>query len=1094
MKFIKYFILVISFFLLSLSSSFSQEKKNENKDEKGLSESTISGLKFRSIGPAFTSGRIADFAVNCKNPSEYYVAVASGHIWKTVNNGITFKPVFDKYGAYSIGCIKMDPNNHNIVWAGTGENNHQRALGYGNGVYKTMDGGKTWKNTGLKESRQIGMIAIDPRNTDIVFVAAEGSLWGPGGDRGLFKTSDGGKNWKKVLEISKNTGVNNVIIDPDDPNIMYATSEQRRRHVHTKIGGGPESALYKSTDGGNTWRKITKGLPKVDMGGIGIDVSPVNTNVVYLIIEAAEGKGGFFKSVDKGESWNKMSDHSSSGQYYNEIYCDPVDVDKVYSVETFSHYTEDGGKTWKQLGLEKRHVDDHAMWINPNNPDHFIIGGDGGVYLTYDTGKNYRQISNLPVTQFYRVYVDNAKPFYNVYGGTQDNASYGGPSQNISEDGVTTADWTVTLFGDGFWGAVDPSDPNIVYSEYQYGNVYRYDKKSGEKLKIKPMPAKDEKSYRWNWNAPFIMSPHNNQRLYIAANKVFRSNDRGNSWQTISKDLTAQIDRNSWKVMDKYWSFDAVVKDVSSSLFGTVVSIDESPVKENLIYIGTDDGLIQITEDAGATWRKAGTFPGVPEYTYVSDVFADRFDENIVYACFENLKRDDFKPYILKSANKGKTWKSISNNLPVNGTVHTIQQDHVNSDLLFAGTEFGFFFSVNGGAEWIQIKSGIPDVAVKDIVIQKRENDLVLATFGRGFYILDDYSSLRLLDDNFIETNEAFIFPVKDALLYMQTNAKYGQGSTVYYAKNADYGACFTYYLKDAPKSTKEIRLKKEKELFKNADKISQPTWKDVEDENKEELSYLLFIITDDEGNVIRKLTKKPSKGINRISWDLRFENSYPVQSEGKKFDPFKSRRGGIPVSIGKYKISMALYDKGEYKKLTDPITFNVKKLNNTSLPADDQKIVSAYLKDLNETVRVAMGTYNYTKELKKKILIIKQTVITHSETSNELIKKVQNTENDINEILFVFEGIQPKASYEEIPPHLLPIQHRLRNISWGRASSTSNITETEKEQLKIIKDELPELIERLKKIVNTSIPEIEKQLNEINAPWTPGRIIDIKK
>ena len=433
-----------------------KQQKSLRKKKTGLTSSTFGGLSFRSIGPAWASGRISDFAVNPKNHSEIYAGVGAGNIWKTTNNGTTWTPVFDKYGAYAIGCLAMDPDNPSVVWAGTGENTHQRQLGYGDGVYKTEDGGASWKNMGLKESRQIGMIAIDPRNTDVVYVAAEGSIWGPGGDRGLYKTADGGKTWNKVLDISENTGVNNVVLDPRNPDILYATSEQRRRHVYTKIGGGPESAVYKSKDAGKTWNKIMTGLPSVDIGGMGIAISPVNPDVLYLIMEAAGESSGFFRSVNRGVSWEKMSTYASSGQYYNEIYCDPKDVDKVYSTETISKVTLDGGKTWTAIGNNQRHVDDHALWIDPDNTKHFYIGGDGGIYESFDEGKNYIFKSNLPVSQFYRVSVDNALPFYNVYGGTQDNNSMGGPSRNINRDGVVNADWKVTVGGDGFWVANDP--------------------------------------------------------------------------------------------------------------------------------------------------------------------------------------------------------------------------------------------------------------------------------------------------------------------------------------------------------------------------------------------------------------------------------------------------------------------------------------------------------------------------------------------------------------------------------------------------------------------------------------------------------------
>ncbi|NOZ34412.1 MAG: glycosyl hydrolase [Chlorobi bacterium] len=1084
------FLVLIMFLSATTLVSFSQKKKKDSeKKDKGI-ESVIGGLKFRSIGPAFSSGRIADFAVNPDNTAQFYVAAACGHVWKTENNGISFSPVFDNYGAYSIGCITMDPNNHNVLWIGTGEHNHQRAIGYGNGVYKSLDGGKSWKNMGLKDSRQIGGINIDPRNSNIVLVAAEGSIWGPGGDRGLYRTTDGGKTWKKVIEISENTGINNIVRDPSDPNIMYASSEERRRHVFTKIGGGPETKIYKSEDGGKTWRKIMKGLPSVDMGGTGIAISPVNPGVVYIIVEAADGKGGFFRSTDKGESWSKMSNHTSSGQYDNEIYCDPKDVDKVYSVETVSKYTEDGGKTWKNLGLKNRHVDDHALWLDPKNPDHFLIGGDGGVYISYDAGKTFRHVSNLPVTQFYRVYLDNAEPFYNVYGGTQDNNSYGGPSRSICSKGVSKADWLVTIGGDGFWGAVDPENSDIVYSEYQYGNLYRYDKKSGQNLLIKPAPGKNELTYRWNWSSPFIISPHNHNRLYLAANKLFRSNDQGNSWETISPDLTAQIDRNTWKVMGKYWSVDAVKKDVSTSLYGTIVSLDESPVKEGLIYVGTDDGVIQVTDDGGKNWRKINKFPDVPEYTYVSDIFADEFDADVVYASFDNRKRDDFKPYLLKSSDKGNTWVSISNNLPKNGTVQTVAQDFKNKNLLFAGTEFGFFFSLDGGKKWTQIKSGIPDVAVRDIAIQKRENDIVLATFGRGFYILDNYDPLRHISESFIKDKKAFMFPVKDALQYIQTDSKYGQGETDYFAKNPPYGAIFTYYLKEVPLSTKEARRKKEKELFKKAEKIPQPSWKEQEDENREEPSYLLFTIKDSEGNVVKKLTAKPAKGINRISWNLAYDNPYPVKEDLKKFNPFKKNNAGMPVLPGTYKVTMGISDKGVYKKLCDPIAFKVVKLNNSTLPASDENALAAYLKDLTNTVRVMNGTVKFVENLQKKIVLMKQTALEASGVSPETMQTIQNAEKTANDLMFVLEGVSPKASYEEIPPHKLPLEIRLQDLAWAHISSTSAVTETERSQLTIVKDELPAVIAEIKKLATQTIPEIEKTLNNAGAPWTPGRII----
>jgi photosystem II stability/assembly factor-like uncharacterized protein len=1075
-------------FLFMSNSLFAGKGKDNDKKNDTIKSSHVNGLKFRSIGPAFTSGRIADFAVNPKNQSEYYVAVASGHIWKTVNNGTTFEPVFDNYGAYAIGCLKMDPKNPNVVWAGTGENNHQRALGYGDGVYKTTDGGKTWKNMGLKESRQIGMIAIDPRNTDIVFVAAEGSVWGPGGDRGLYKTIDGGKTWEKVLNISEHTGVNNVLIHPSNPDIMFATSEQRRRHVHTKIGGGPESAIYKSEDGGKNWRKLESGIPGVDKGGMGIAISPVDPNIVYAIIEAAMDNSGFYRSTDMGESWEKMSDHHDAGQYYNEIYCDPVNANKVYSTETVSAYTEDGGKTWQSIGNNDRHVDDHALWIDPSDTRHFMIGGDGGVYESFDKGATYIHKTNLPVTQFYRVAVDNTEPFYWVYGGTQDNSSFGGPSRNINNDGVSSCEWVTTLGGDGFFQAVEPTNPDIVYSAYQYGNIYRYDKKSGESINIKPQPRKGEDTYKWNWNTPFIISPHSPTRLYLAANKIFRTDDRGQSWKVISDDITAKIDRNTWPVMDRYWGVDAVAKDVSTSLYGIAISLDESRVKENLIYVGTDDGLIQVTEDAGGSWSKTESFPGVPANTYVSDILASKFDENIVFASFDNILRDDFKPYLLKSTDKGKSWSSITGNLPEKGTVHTIQQDFINPDLLFVGTEFGCFFTIDGGKMWTQLKSGIPTVSVKDIAIQERESDLVLASFGRGFYILDDYSPLRKLNKELLDST-AYIFPVKDALMYVQKfRGGYGSGSNIYIAENPPFGAIFTYYIKEAPKTLKEQRQEKEKDLFKDKKPIPIPTMDELRAEENEVLPHLVFTIKDESGSIVRKLTKGISEGMSRINWNLRYSAVSPIRVEDK-YDPMNMGDDGMFVLPGKYTLTMAQVVRGEIKYLAGPVEFIVKPLNNTTLPAEDRAELVAFQQKLAELGRVVRGSEDFAYELMERVRSDKQAVQRTPEAVKELMDKIEVVEKQMDNILWKFNGQQAKASQEENLPAPPSINDRLYSIIYTHYSSTAGVTQTQRDGYEILKEEFPPVLNELKDIYEVKLPVIEKELESIGAPWTPGRI-----
>ncbi len=1075
-------------FLFGPNITFAKKKNDDKKEEAKVDASLFSGLKWRSIGPAFTSGRIADFAVDPNNFSTYYVAVASGHIWKTTNNGTSFKPIFDNYGAYSIGCLAMDPNNSNVIWVGTGENNHQRALGYGNGVYKSVDGGKSWKNMGLKKSMQIGEILIDPRNSNVVYVAAEGSAWGPGGQRGVYKTTDGGVSWDSVLYISENTGVANLSFESGNPDVIYAGAEQRRRRQFTKIGGGPESAFYKSTDGGAKWDKLENGIPEVDKGGMEIVVSSANPDYVYIMFEASNDKGGVFRSTDRGGSFEKMDGYNSSGQYYSELICDPHNKDKVYSMDTWSKVTVDGGKTWKNLGNNKRHVDDHALWLDPVNEGHFIIGGDGGVYESWDAGKSYLFKHNLPVTQFYRVNVDNTEPFYWVYGGTQDNASMGGPSRNIKTGGVTSDEWVVTLGGDGFWQASESSNPDIVYSAYQYGNIFRFDRKSREKIKIKPTPPKGELTYRWNWDAPFILSTHNETRLYMAANKMFRSNDRGNTWEVISGDLTRDEDRNQFKVMGKYWPSSAVAKDVSTSQWGTIVSLAESSLKKGLIYAGTDDGLIQFTEDDGKNWTKVSSFPDIPDYTYVSDIFASTHDENIVFASFNNLKNDDFKPYLLKSSDKGKSWISIVANLPENGSVHSIVQDPINPDLLFVGTEFSFFFSLDGGEEWTKFANGLPDVAVRDIVIQEREKDLAIATFGRGFYIIDDYSSLRELNADKLKNEEAILFPVKDALMFVQTSGGYGSGSGNFVAANPEFGAAFTYYLKEVPKSLKSERLKEEKELFKNGEQIPQPTKEILDKENAEQDPYLKFVVKNESGDVVRTFYKNASKGIQRVNWDLHYQNPGPISLKGDKFNATKNNGSSFRALPGKYTVEFSMIHNGEEKKMTDPVEFDAVALNNTSLPALDRAAMDTFYKKVMELWRVTSGSEKYFGLLEERTAYVQQALQQTPAASIELKNQANNLKLALENIEFLFDGTPAKASWEEVPPEQMPLSNRFNAIAWTAWQSTSAPTESQKENYKILMEEFPPLLEQLKGI-DVSLKELETELDKMKAPYTPGRV-----
>jgi hypothetical protein len=642
-----------------------------------------------------------------------------------------------------------------------------------------------------------------------------------------------------------------------------------------------------------------------------------------------------------------------------------------------------------------------------------------------------------------------------------------------------------------FFQEIDPTDPNIVYSEWQYGNIVRYDKKSEELLLIRPEPGKDEKTYKWYWDTPFLISPHSHTRLYIAAERVFKSEDRGESWEVISGDLTTQTDRNSFKVMDKYWSADAVMKDVSTSQYGLIVAMAESPVKENLIFVGTDDGLIQISEDA-KTWKKISGFPEVPKFTFVSDILPSRFDENIVYATFNNHKMDDFKPYVLKSTDKGNSWKSIAGDLPKNGAVNTIVEDPVSKNLLFVGTEWGVYFSVDGGGKWIQLKNGLPRVKVPDIVIQERENDLVIATFGRGFYILDDYSPLRSSSKDLFE-KDAHLFPISDALMYHMKGNKYGQGSAYFKAPNPEFGSVFTYYLKDVPKTLKQLRIEKEKELFEKGEKIPQPTYDEIRRENDEVTPYLLFSITDELGNDVKKITTAAKAGISRVVWDLKYDHIFPIKLKDNKFNPTPKPTSSLLALPGKYNVTMYLISKGEAKKLTEPEEFNAVVLNNTTLPAADRTAKVEFERKALKLASRLIGLREQADDAKEKLDVMKQTAITTAGLDYSFIQRIDVVADEVEDLLFKFRGQPAKASLEEIPPATVPLNWRIDHMVDPTWESTANVTKNQKVAYEILSEELPGLVSKLKKIVNEDLKTIEAELDRYGAPWTPGRILPKK-
>jgi photosystem II stability/assembly factor-like uncharacterized protein len=1081
--------------ILHAPDGLAQKKKAEGKPAADTTASVFGGLKFRPIGPAVTSGRINDFAVNPNDRSQYYVAVASGGVWKTTNSGTTWAPVFDDQASYSIGCITMDPRNPSVLWVGSGENNSQRSVSYGDGIYRSEDGGKSWQNMGLKASEHIGKIAVDPRNSNVVFAAAQGPLWKAGGDRGLYKTTDGGKSWDTVLFVGKHTGVSDVVLDPRDPDVVYAASYQRARRVWTLIDGGPESAIHKSTDGGKSWKKLAGGLPSGDVGRIGLAMSPANPDVVYAIIELPDRKGGVYRTTDRGATWEKRGDYvSGSPQYYNEIFADPKDVDRVYSMDVFLRVSDDGGKTFTNLGEKSKHVDNHAIWIDPANTNYYLVGCDGGIYESFDRGANWAFKANLPVTQFYRVALDNGTPFYYVYGGTQDNSTLGGPSRTISASGITNADWFITTGGDGFYSQVDQTDPNIVYSESQYGGLVRFDRRSGEQAGIKPSEGKGEAPYRWNWDSPVMISPHSHTRLYFAANILFRSDDRGDSWTAVSGDLTRALDRNRLPIMDRVWGADAIAKNASTSLYGNITALTESRVKEGMLYAGTDDGLIQVTDDGGGAWRKMSKFPGVPETTYVSRVLASRHDLNTVYAAFDNHKNGDFKPYLLKSTDAGKEWTAIANNLPANGPVYAVVEDPVKPDLLFAGTEFGVYASTNGGAKWIQLKGGLPTIAVRDIAIQERENDIVLATFGRGFYVLDDYTPIRNAVPEAL-AKEAFIFPVKDAVMYIPSTpyggrGKSAQGEAFYTADNPPFGATFTYYMKETIKTKKQARQDAEKEAVKKGTPPRYPTWEELRAEDEEEAPTMILTVRDDAGDVVRRLSGAASKGTTRVTWNLRYPSLAPASAGGPVRDPDAGPSDGPSGHLalpGKYTVTLAKRVGGVETDIAGPQSFNAVPLGITSLPAADRNALVAFEKQVADLQRAVLGASRVVDDVKGRMALIKKALNDAPAAPASLRTDALAVEAKANAISRALSGDNSlRARNEGTPPSIMD---RVNDVAGDLWSSTSAPTKTHVRGYEIAGEEFAPLLADLKKLVREELKRLEDAMEAAGAPWTPGRL-----
>jgi len=999
-----------------------------SQDYKKLAQATANNLTWRSIGPAIDGGRVDDFAVVESDPYIIYCATASGGLWKTINNGVIWAPIFDDQATSSIGDVTVVQSNPETVWVGTGEANNRNSSSWGDGVYKSNDGGKTWAHMGLKDTHHIGRIVIDQNNPDVVYVAALGHLWGPNQERGLFKTTDGGKTWNNVLFVNADTGCVDVAIDPSNNNILYAAMYQRRRSGWGFIGGGPGSGLYRTTDAGATWTKLTQGLPGGDTGRIGIDVFRRDPEVVYAIIE--NKNGGVFRSENKGDSWVRMSSTDPRPMYYSQIRIDPNNDQRVWVLSAQLLASLDGGQTF-QTDTDRTiriHVDFHALWINPANSNHMILGSDGGVKISYDRGKRWELIDNLPIGQYYEIGVDFQKP-YNIFGGLQDNWSWKGPSATRHERGITNDDWIRVGEGDGFFNQVDPHDQNILYVESQNGNLRRMNLDTEESKSIKPEPADETETYRFNWNSPVLISSHNSKTLYLAGNKLFKSTDRGDSW-TASPDLTKNQDQDKLPTMGVLPNPDTLSRNDSSDFYGSITAFAESPVKEGVLWVGTDDGNVQLSKDGGTGWTNLiNNIKGTPKYPYVSRIIASYFEEARAYVTFDGHQDDDFKPYVYVTEDFGATWKSIANNLPYGGTVRGIREHPKNQNLLFVGTERGAHFSIDRGQSWVKFEGNFPIVPVADIAIHPRENDLIFATHGRSIFVLDDIIPLEQLNKEILDS-DVTLFRVRPAERFQIYNHKGFSDHKRFRGPNPRFGAMITYYLNAEPAKGENV----------------------------------LITILDHEGNRISKIEGTRQKGFNRVNWDLRYDREGP-EEEGAAATarPF--------VVPGEYKVKL----EARGKSFETPVVVEM----------DPRiKVSTADLIAQRDAGLKLSGSYGAGTRINQQILGLQDQI----KSLKGFLGNIENLDKSIAADVSSFEervkGIQVRLAG-------LPGQRRSRSVMRDISALLNNIcgysagpTAGQIANAQKLSDAVKKISAEMDDVFNSDIPKLNKRIEGLNIPF----------
>lgn len=1046
-------LLIFCLLVLSVTLAFPGAKTG-NPDYAGM----LDTFKARNIGPANMGGRTVDFAVVESNTSIIYAAVGPSGLWKSTDNGIHWSPVFQDQASVSAGAAAVSRSHPDIVWVGTGEATSRNSVTIGDGVYKSGDGGKTWKNMGLKNTRHIDRIIIDPHNPDIVYVGAMGHLWGANEERGVFKTANGGKTWQKILYFDKDTGIADMAIDPSNSRILYAAAYNYRRKPFHFRSGGKHSGIYKTNDGGQTWKQLKTGLPEGVNGRCGIAVSRGRPEVVYALVE--NKNGGIFRSEDKGETWSRVGDKKIYDKvnfrpfYYSKITVDPNNHQVIYVYSGKAFVSEDGGKTFNEIG-RGLHADHHRIWVDPADSNHIIDGNDGGIDISWDRGKNWYHVENVTWAEVYQLTYDMRQP-YNVYVGLQDNGSWSGPSNSMDKKGIMNFHWNPVGGGDGFYTQVDPTNPDILYRNLQMGRIERLNQKNDQGLSIIPTAGLDEEPYRFNWNSPIYISPHDPTVLYFGGNFLFKSTNRGDSWEKASPDLSTDDPR---KIVDSGGPISA--DNTGAEVHCTIYTISESPLKQGIIWAGTDDGNLWVTRDNGKNWVNViKNIKGLPASSWVSRVEASHFSEGTVYVTFDRHRWDDYAPYVYKGENFGKTWTALRNNLPAAGFLHVIRQDPVNRGLLYLGSEFGLFFSFDGGKKWLPFKNGFPTTAVRDIAVHPRENDLIVGTHGRGVWILDDISPLQQASAESL-TAVVHLFDILPGTIYYPLKDSELYSDPVFSAPNPPFGAAVNYYLKTEAAKDQPVQIH----------------------------------IHDPEGKKVRTLDGTGQKGLNRIYWDLRDKPVFKKLPEILKGDI--ARWFGAPtgpfVLPGKYKIVLE-YGKHKLEKQVE-----VRKDKNLDFPLEEWRENRKVVMQLNDLMRKGFAMIYGIKQLDDQLQTWGKELNPGKNQKKKTPRVVLDKFNHIREKLAKLKTVFPVSGFEGM--YRKPLKQALRggNIPTQIFLLQTNIngypgkpTETQKTQIKEILQKVFPLFRQGMELMNTDIPELNRLLRKnkmdfIKLPKYPG-------